>query len=89
ASGDPKKGNTQFGYYDAKFEKAVSEGDRAANIDDAVARYQQAEKVLAADFPTVPLSFSQNVTFYSDRVDNIVLDPFSGAVKLRLLNFKG
>jgi len=89
ASGDPKKGNTQFGYYDAKFEKAVSGGDRAANIDEAVAKYQQAEKVLAADFPTVPLSFSQNVTFYSDRVDNIVLDPFSGAVKLRLLNFKG
>ena len=32
---------------------------------------------------------SQNVTFYSDRVDNVVLDPFSGAVKLRLLNYKG
>lgn len=89
ASGDPKKGNTSFGYYDAKFEEAIKAGDEAANIDEAVTKYQEAEKVLAADFPTVPISFSKNVTFYSDRVDNVVLDPFSGAVKLRLLDYKG
>jgi hypothetical protein len=45
--------------------------------------------VLAEDFPTIPLSFANAVTFYSDRVDNVVLDPFSGSTKLRLLNYIG
>jgi oligopeptide transport system substrate-binding protein len=89
ASGDAKKGNTNFGYYNADFEKSIKAGDSAADIGAAVSKYQEAEKVLAKDFPTVPVSFSLNVSYFSERVDNVVLDPFSGAVKLRLLNYKG
>ncbi len=89
ASGDAKKGNTNFGYYNADFEKLISEGDRSATIEEAVAKYAEAEKVLAGDFPTVPLSFALAVTFHSERVDNVVIDPFSGATKLRLLNYVG
>ncbi|GAA2759326.1 ABC transporter substrate-binding protein [Actinopolymorpha rutila] len=84
ASGDPK-GNTNFGYYDKKFEAKLDEADRAANTADAVKLYQQAEDILAADFPTVPLYVSDSVTFYSDRLDNVKLNPFSGAVDLRIL----
>ena len=54
-----------------------------------MAKYAEAEKVLAGDFPTVPLSFALAVTFHSERVDNVVIDPFSGATKLRLLNYVG
>lgn len=86
--GDAKKGNTNFGYYDAKFEQAIKAGDAAPTLDEAVAKYSEAEKVLAADFPTVPVSFSQNVAFYSERLDNVVLDPFSGSVELRQLKIK-
>lgn len=89
ASGNPTKGNTNFGYYDADFEKAIKAGDTASTIDEAVTKYQDAEKILAKDFPTVPVSFSQNVLYFSDRVQNVVLDPFSGEVKLRLLQYKG
>jgi oligopeptide transport system substrate-binding protein len=89
ASGDPKNGNINFGYYNAQFEAAIKAGDEAPDLDTAVTKYQQAEKILAADFPTIPISFSNAVTFYSDRVDNVVLDPFSGATKLRLLKFVG
>lgn len=89
ASGDPKNGNTNFGYYNADFEAKIKEGDRAGSVDEAVQKYAEAEKVLAEDFPTIPLSFSNAVTFYSDRVDNVVLDPFSGSTKLRLLNYVG
>jgi peptide/nickel transport system substrate-binding protein/oligopeptide transport system substrate-binding protein len=88
ASGDPKKGNTSLGYYDAKFEAAIKAGDAAPTLDEAVKKYQDAEKILATDFPSAPLSFSQNVAFYSERLSNVVLDPFSGAVKLRLLVVK-
>ncbi|MDQ2844814.1 MAG: ABC transporter substrate-binding protein [Actinomycetota bacterium] len=88
AGGDPKKGNAAYGYYDAKFDAAIKAGDAAPNLDAAVKKYQDAETILAADFPTVPISFSQNVAFYSQRLGNVVLDPFSGAVKLRLLTIK-
>lgn len=89
ASGDAKKGNTSFGYYNADFEKLIAEGDKSETIEDAAAKYLEAEKVLATDFPTVPLSFSNAVTFYSENVDNVVLDPFSGSTKLRLLEYVG
>ena len=51
-------GNTNFGYYNADFEAAIAAGDQAATLDEAVIHYQEAEAILAADFPTVPLSFS-------------------------------
>ena len=47
--------------------------------------YQEAEAILAADFPTVPLSFSVSSAYYSERLSNVVLDPFSGETKLRLV----
>ena len=50
-----------------------------------MAQYQEAEQILAADFPTIPLQFSVNQTYYSERLSNVVLDPFSGQIKLRLL----
>jgi oligopeptide transport system substrate-binding protein len=84
ASGDPE-GNTNFGYYNADFEAAIAAGDQAPTLEEAVVHYQEAEAILAADFPTVPLSFSVSATYYSERLSNVVLDPFSGEVKLRLL----
>ena len=45
----------------------------------------EAERILAADFPTVPLYFSVSSVYYSERLSNVVLDPFSGQIKLRLL----
>lgn len=83
--GDPEEGNTNFGYYDADFEAAIEAGDQAATLDEAVAKYQEAEEILAADLPTVPLSFSTSAAYHSERVSNVVLDPFSGSTKLRLL----
>lgn len=84
ASGDPE-GNIEFGYYNADFEAAIAAGDEAATLDEAVTQYHEAEAILAADFPTVPISFSVNQAYYSERLSNVVLDPFSGRVKLRPL----
>jgi peptide/nickel transport system substrate-binding protein/oligopeptide transport system substrate-binding protein len=85
ASGNAEEGNTNFGYYNADFEAAIAAGDQAPTLDEAVTHYQEAEAILAADFPTVPLSFSVSTAYYSERLSNVVLDPFSGATKLRLL----
>jgi ABC-type oligopeptide transport system substrate-binding subunit len=85
ASGDAENGNTSFGYYNADFEAAIAAGDAAATLDEAVTEYQAAEAILAADFPTAPLYFSVSSAYYSPRLSNVVLDPFSGRIKLRLL----
>lgn len=89
SSGKPKKGNTEFGYYDKKFEDAIKKGDHAESLDEAAAKYHGAEEVLAKDFPTIPLSFSQEVTFHSERVKNVVIDPFIGSTRLRDLEYVG
>ncbi|WP_164545040.1 peptide ABC transporter substrate-binding protein [Antribacter gilvus] len=85
ASGDPEEGNTNFGYYGAEFEEAIEAGDSAETLEDAVAEYQKAEAALAADFPTVPLWFSVSRSYHSERLSNVILDPFSGQMKLRPL----
>ena len=84
ASGNPD-GNTNFGYYDADFEAAIAAGDQAATLDEAITHYQEAEAILATDFPTVPLSFSVSRRTTATGCPNVVLDPFSGEAKLRLL----
>lgn len=84
-SGDPKKGNENFGYYNAEFEKLIKEGDAAPDLEAAVTKYQEAEKVIASDMASAPVAFGNNVMFYSDRLDDVVLDPFSGEVELRLV----
>jgi oligopeptide transport system substrate-binding protein len=85
ASGDAENGNTNFGYYNADFEAAIAAGDQSATLEEAVTHYQEAEAILAADFPTAPLYFSVSSAYYSERLSNVVLDPFSGRIKLRLL----
>jgi peptide/nickel transport system substrate-binding protein/oligopeptide transport system substrate-binding protein len=87
ASGDPK-GNTNFGYYDKAYEDKLDEADRASSVEEAIKLYREAEDILAEDFPTIPLYVSNTVTFYSDRVDNVKLNPFSGGVALRELKIE-
>jgi oligopeptide transport system substrate-binding protein len=84
ASGDPE-GNTNFGYYNADFEAAIEAGDQAPTLEEAIVHYQDAEAILAADFPTIPLVFSVSSVYYSPRLSNVVLNPFSGATELRLV----
>lgn len=89
ASDDAEEGNTNFGYYNEDFNNAIADGDSAATLDEAVTNYQEAERILAEDFPTAPLFYTNVVLFHSDRVSNVVIDPFSGRAKMRLLEVTG
>src|SRR5699024_5475742 len=82
-------GEVQFGYSSEAFNTAINEANNAATLDEAIAGYQEAEAVLNEEFPTAPLSFNTANTFYSENVDNVVVDPFSGYTKLRLLEYVG
>lgn len=82
-------GEAQFGYTSEAFNAAIDAANNAATLDEAIAGYQDAEAILNEEFPTAPLSFSTAITFYSENVDNVVVDPFSGYTKLRLLEYVG
>jgi oligopeptide transport system substrate-binding protein len=81
ASGEPGAG--QWGWYSKEFEDKLDEAASAPTLDEAVVLYQEAEAILAEEFPTIPFRWSFSATYYSERLDNVILNPFSGAPILR------
>ncbi|MEE6305903.1 ABC transporter substrate-binding protein [Plantactinospora veratri] len=65
-----------YGYSNPEFDRLVQEGTTAATADEAVKKYQQAEDILAAEMPVIPLRFGQNVYAHSTRVKNVEVDLF-------------
>jgi len=87
-----KKGapeNSNFGWYSEAFEAKMTEADQAPSVDESAATYLEAERILAEEFPTVPLTYSINQWFYSENLDNVQLNPFGGAILLRELEVVG
>ena len=64
-------------YDSAEFNKLLAEGDAAPDADAANKKYQEAEAQLAKDFPTMPLWYQETQYGYSDKVDNVKMNPFS------------
>ena len=60
------------GYYDSpEFEALMSAGNAAPSIEEANAKYLEAQEVLFRDLPGIPLWY-QNVTGgWADTVDNV------------------
>ncbi|MBL0885583.1 peptide ABC transporter substrate-binding protein [Myceligenerans indicum] len=81
ASGEPGAGH--FGWYSKAFEDKLDEAAQAPTLDESIDLYQEAEGILAEEFPTIPFRWSFSATYYSERLDNVVLNPFSGAPMLR------
>lgn len=77
--------DSQFGWYSEEFEDKLDEAAAAPSLDESVALYQEAEQILAEEFPTIPFRWSFSATYYSERLDNVVLNPFSGAPILRAI----
>ncbi|MEU5719921.1 ABC transporter substrate-binding protein [Streptomyces sp. NPDC020403] len=70
SSNDGKWSNEKF---DGLVDKANGESDKA----QAVTTFQDAEKVLAEQMPVIPLWYQNGSAGYSDRVENVSLNPFS------------
>lgn len=69
SSNDTDYSNPQF---DSLLKQAAAEGDTAK----ANALYQQAEAMLAKDFPTMPMFYSSVAYGWSTKVDNVKMTPF-------------
>jgi len=66
-----------YGYTNPAFDSLVKEGSAAKTTDEAIAKWQAAEDILAQDMPVIPLRFGQNVFGHSQKVKNVSMDLFS------------
>ena len=65
-------GSNYEGYSSEEFETLLDEGAAASTVEDATAKYQQAEEVLLKDLPAIPLWYSNVTGASADTVDNVV-----------------
>ena len=71
--------NADSNYYDYKspeFNQLLTEAAAAPSIEEANALYQEAEAVLAEDFPTIPFYYYKAVVGWSDKVNTVGITPF-------------
>jgi oligopeptide transport system substrate-binding protein len=71
-------GSNYFDYDSQEFNDLLSQAAAADNLEDANALYQQAEAVLAKDFPTIPMWYGKTTVGWSEKVasDSVVITPF-------------
>ncbi|MGW4162435.1 peptide ABC transporter substrate-binding protein [Streptomyces sp. NPDC004788] len=64
-------------YSNPQFDKLVNQANAESDIAKAVGLFQQAEGVLKNDMGAIPLWYQNGSAGYSDRVENVALNPFS------------
>jgi oligopeptide transport system substrate-binding protein len=65
-----------YGYSNTAFDDLVKAGRAAATPEEAIAKWQAAEDILAKDMPVIPLRNGQNVFGFSEKVSNVNVDLF-------------
>jgi oligopeptide transport system substrate-binding protein len=58
--------------FDAKLDEAAS----APSSEEAIALYQEAELIMAADMPSIPMWYGKTIAGHSSNVDNVKITPF-------------
>jgi oligopeptide transport system substrate-binding protein len=70
-------GSSNYTYYsNPAFDEALSQGNAAGTITDGLRFYQRAEDMLVQDLPGVPLFFDVWTASWSERIENVHVDPF-------------
>ena len=64
-------------YSSEDFDRFVREANAAEDEEEAIDKFKEAEKVLVKDLPSIPLWYENGTAGYSDRVDDVALNPFS------------
>jgi oligopeptide transport system substrate-binding protein len=69
-------GSNDTDYSNPKFDAKLKEAAAAPTLDEANRLYQEAESMLATDFPTMPMWSYKRATAWSDRVADVKVTPF-------------
>jgi oligopeptide transport system substrate-binding protein len=72
----PPAGSNATFYSNPAFDQALAEANAADTNEAAIEGYQAAEDILIADLPAAPLFYRVNQAAHSERVDNVIVDPF-------------
>ncbi|MGY4860014.1 peptide ABC transporter substrate-binding protein [Cryobacterium sp. AP23] len=64
-------GSNYEGYSSPEFDALLDEGAAAATVEDATAKYQEAQEVLLKDLPTIPLWYSNVNGVWADGVNDV------------------
>ena len=65
-----------FTYDNPAFEKLLAEAAAAGSLDEANAKYQEAEALLVDDMPTIPMWYGKAVIGWSDKVNPVGITAF-------------
>jgi oligopeptide transport system substrate-binding protein len=72
-----KGADSNWTHYDSpEFAKLTAQAAAAKTSDEANGLYQQAEDVLAKDFPTAPLWYPKTTAVWSDKVTDVKINAF-------------
>jgi oligopeptide transport system substrate-binding protein len=72
-----KGADSNWTHYDSpEFTKLTTEAAAAKSADEANALYQQAEGLLATDFPTAPLWYPKTTAVWSEKVTDVKINAF-------------
>ncbi|HET9301507.1 MAG TPA: ABC transporter substrate-binding protein [Propionibacteriaceae bacterium] len=72
----PPEGSNYSKYDNPEFTRLTNEAASAKTADEANALYQQAEALLATDFPTAPLWYQRTTSAWSERVTDVKVNAF-------------
>ncbi|MGW0811097.1 peptide ABC transporter substrate-binding protein [Nonomuraea sp. NPDC002799] len=64
-------GSNYGGYSNKKFDDLIAQGDQAATVEEGLKFYQQADDILNAELPYIPVYFYRNNSGYSTKVKNV------------------
>ena len=80
-------GSNDSGYSNPDFDKKLTEAAAATDPATANKDYQDAEALLAADMPVIPMWYSTATVGWSDKVTNVKVTPF-GTFDLSAVSLK-
>jgi ABC-type oligopeptide transport system substrate-binding subunit len=60
------------GWVNPDFDRLVKEGDAAPTLEEAQAKYAEAERILFEEVPAAPLFYGRSSTAYHDTIDNVI-----------------
>jgi oligopeptide transport system substrate-binding protein len=69
-------GANDVDYSSDEFDQLLTEAAAAPSLDEANAKYQEAEAVLAKDFPTIPFYYYTAAIGWSDKMAPVQIDAF-------------
>ena len=69
-------GSNDSHYDNPAFDALLKKGDTAKTLDESIASFQDAERLLVADMPSIPLWYSNTTGGYSEKVSNVKFDVF-------------